>query len=339
MHEARAEARPTLSVVIPIRDEIENIPSLIAELERFRTGFPHETEVILVDDGSRDASWGTIVELARTRRWLRALRFRAGRGQTAAMAAGISVSRGEFITFLDADLQNDPADIPRLLAPVMAGDADVACGWRRRRHDNVVLRTLPSMLANWLIRKVLQLRIHDVGCTLKVFRREYLESIHILGEMHRFLAAYAQRQGARIIEMEVAHHPRVRGESKYGLSRVGKVLIDLLTVVMLNTYGSSPGYLFGKIAAGLFFVGTCMFGIVAYRAFILGHVESTPMIFMMLLMYIAALIALMSGLLAEINVRVLYEVGVYKPFEVRERIGFESDAVRTLESCAESTAG
>jgi glycosyltransferase involved in cell wall biosynthesis len=254
------------------------------------------------------------------------------------MVAGIQASRGEYITFLDADLQNDPNDIPRLLAPVLAGDADVVCGWRRRRQDNLVLRTFPSVLANWLIRKVLRVPIHDLGCTLKVFRREYVESINMLGEMHRFLAAYAQAEGAKLMEMEVTHRPRLHGDSKYGLSRVGKVLIDLLTVLMLNSYGSSPGYLFGKIAAALFAIGTLMFSVVAYRAFVLQRVESTPMIFMMMLMYIAALVALMSGLLAEINMRVLYQVGVYKPFEVRERIGFEGTTAETIDQCAASSA-
>jgi glycosyltransferase involved in cell wall biosynthesis len=327
----------TLSIVVPLRDERPNIAPLFEELDHFRAGFPYEMELILVDDGSRDGSWAAIAEGAAGRGWARALRLRANRGQTAAMVAGIQASQGEYVTFLDADLQNDPADIHRLLAPVMAGDADVACGWRRERKDNAA-RTVPSVVANWLIRKVLRLKIHDLGCTLKVFRREYLEQINMIGEMHRFLAAYAQAQGAKLMEMEVTHRPRVHGTSKYGLSRIGKVLIDLLTVVMLNTYGASPAYLFGKIAAALFLIGTVMFSIVSYRAFVLGRVESTPMIFMMLLMYIAALIALMSGLLAEMNMRVLYQVGVYKPFDVRERIGFENRRSGASRECAASSA-
>lgn len=328
----------TLSIVVPLRDEVENVPALIDQLDAFRASFPYTLELILVDDGSRDGSWKAIAERAVSRPWLRAIRFRAGRGQTAAMMAGIQASRGEYVTFLDADLQNDPNDIPRLLAPVMAGDADVVCGWRRDRKDNAATRTFPSRLANSLIRKVLHLPIHDVGCTLKVFKREYIDQINMVGEMHRFLAAYAQAQGASLMEMEVTHRPRLHGESKYGLSRIGKVLIDLLTVVMLNTYGSSPGYLFGKIAAICFTIGSVMFSIVAYRAFVLGRVESTPMIFMMVLMYIAALIALMSGLLAEMNVRVLQQVGVYKPFDVRERIGFDSPSAAPIDQCAESSA-
>lgn len=332
-------SRPlALSIVVPIRDERESIPTLVAELERFRDAFGEPMEVILVDDGSRDGSWDIIRDRAIGRSWIRAIRFRAGRGQTAAMTAGIQASRGEYLTFLDADLQSDPADILPLLNKVRSGEADVACGWRRHRKDNPLLRTLPSVLANWLIRVVLHLKIHDLGCTMKVFRREYIESVNMIGEMHRFLAAYAQAQGARLVEMEVNHRPRVHGESKYGLSRTGKVLMDLFTVVMLNSYGASPAYLFGKMAAFLFTLGTIAFGIVCYRVFALHRPQSTPMIFMMMLAYIAGLISLMSGLLAEINVRVLYQVGVFKTFDVRDRIGFGAGEEVSSSVCAGSSA-
>ncbi|HXG58328.1 MAG TPA: glycosyltransferase family 2 protein [Thermoanaerobaculia bacterium] len=320
----QAERSITLSIVVPVRDEAENIAAVVGEIERFRSEHPWEVEAILVDDGSRDGSWQRIAEAAASRPWLRAVRFRAGRGQTAAMAAGVHFSRGEFVTFLDADLQNDPADIPKLLEPILRDEADVVCGWRKNRHDRFWTRNVPSIVANRIIRRVLRLSVHDIGCTLKVFRREYVEGINILGEMHRFMPAYAQAQGARIAEVVVSHRARQRGESKYGLSRVGKVLVDLLTVVMLNTYGSSPAYFFGKIAAFFFFLGTVAFGIVAYRALILGRAESTPMIFIMVLLYITALLSLLSGLLAEINVRVMYQVGARKPYDVRETIGFEA---------------
>jgi glycosyltransferase involved in cell wall biosynthesis len=316
------DAPASLSIIIPVRDEVDNIQPLIAELDQFRTTYPSPIEVIVVDDGSRDASWKSIQEAAAQRPWVKALRFRANRGQTAAMTAGIEHSCGALVAFLDADLQNDPADIPRLVEPILADQADVVCGWRRHRRDSAFSRTLPSVIANWLIRSTLRLKIHDVGCTLKVFRREYLEGVNLLGEMHRFLAAYAQAQGARVIEMEVHHRARTRGHSKYGFSRVGKVLIDLLTVLMLSSYGPSPAYMFGKIAAVLFGFGTVAFGVVAYRVLWEQKYETTPMVFFWILSYISALIALMSGLLAEINIRVLYQVGVRKPYEIRESIGF-----------------
>jgi glycosyltransferase involved in cell wall biosynthesis len=317
---ARAKS---LSIIIPVRDEIDNIGPMVAELEKFSLSQPWSIEVIMIDDGSRDGSWNAIRDAAASRPWLKGIRFRANRGQTAAMTAGIQHSRGELVTFLDADLQNDPHDIPKLIAPIEDERADVVCGWRRHRKDSAV-RTLPSIIANGLIRKTLRLKIHDVGCTLKVFRREYLESVNLIGEMHRFLAAYAQAQGARLLEMEVNHRPREHGRSKYGFSRIGKVLVDLLTVVMLSSYGSSPAYMFGKIAALLLAFGTVAFGIVSYRVLIQQRYETTPMVFVWLLSYISALIALMSGLLAEINVRVLYQVGVRKPYEIRESIGLEN---------------
>lgn len=314
-----------LSIVIPIYNEEENLPALFGELDGCIGDIPARVEVIAVDDGSTDGSWGALLELARTRPWLRALRFLSNRGQTAAMSAGISGARGEWIAFLDADLQNDPHDLARLLAPIVAGEADVVCGWRVQRKDNPWMRTVPSLVANYFIRRSLGFKVHDVGCTLKVFRRRYIEDVALFGEMHRFLPSYAHAQGARVTEMPVAHRPRFAGESKYGLERVGKVLIDLLTVKMLNQYGASPAYLFGKVALFFFVLGTAAFGLVAYRAFVLGRVESTPMIFIMSLLYIAGLLSLMSGLLAELNVRVLHHVGGQRSYKIVESVGFGSE--------------
>lgn len=314
-----------LSVVIPLYNEEESLRPLIAEIEACLPSIPARVEVIAVDDGSRDGSWRVLLELARTRPWLRALRFLANRGQTAAMAAGIRAARGELIAFLDADLQNDPKDLARLLEPILRGDADVVCGWRAQRQDNPWTRTVPSTIANYFIRRSLGFKVHDVGCTLKVFRRRYIEDVALFGEMHRFLPSYANAQGARVTELQVAHRPRFAGESKYGFERIGKVLIDLLTVKMLNQYGASPAYLFGKIALLFFLLGTAAFGLVAYRAFVLGRVESTPMIFIMTLLYIAGLLSLMSGLLAELNMRVLHHVGGQRSYKIVETVGFEGE--------------
>jgi hypothetical protein len=204
----------------------------------------------------------------------------------------------------------------------VAGEADVVCGWREHRADDRLTRTFPSVIANSIIRRTLKVKVHDVGCTLKVFRRRFIEDVALYGEMHRFLPSYAQEQGARISEMPVAHRPRRAGESKYGIERVGKVLVDLLTVKMLNQYGSSPAYLFGKVALLFFFLGSVAFAVVAYRAFALGRVQSTPLIFVMTLLYITGLMALMSGLLAEINIRVLHQVGGQRRYKIVETIGF-----------------
>jgi len=315
----------TVSVVIPAFDEIDNLRQLVAEIEAILPLLPGRVEVITVDDGSRDGSWALLQSLASTRPWLKALRFMTNRGQTAAMAAGIAAASGDIIAFLDADLQNDPRDIPKLIEPILNGSADVVCGWRANRHDPALTRTVPSVLANFLIRKSLHFAVHDVGCTLKAFRRPFIEDVALYGEMHRFLPSYAKSQGARIEEVVVAHRPRHAGTSKYGLERIGKVLIDLLTVKMLNEYGASPAYLFGKIAMVFFALGAAAFGVVAYRVLVMHRYEATPMVFAMTLLFITGLLSVMVGLLAEINIRVLHQVGGQRGYKVVERIGFQDD--------------
>ena len=310
-----------LSIVIPLFNEEESLGPLLRELAECLPALPGPVEVIAVDDGSTDRTWALLKEQSLSRPWLRAVRFLTNRGQTAAMSAGIAASRGALVAFLDGDLQNDPRDLKKLIQPIVDGEADVVCGWRAERQDTIS-RTLPSTIANYLIRKSLDFTVHDVGCTLKVFRRHYIEDVALLGEMHRFLPSYAKAQGARVTEQKVSHRPRVAGQSKYGFERIGKVLIDLLTVKMLNQYGSSPAYLFGKVALLFFFLGTLAFGLVAYRAFVLGRVEATPMIFVMTLLYVTGLLALMSGLLAELNIRVLHHVGGQRRYKIVESIGF-----------------
>jgi len=318
--------RPLLSIVIPIFNEVENLQPLIAEIEAALPSVPGRVEVIAVDDGSRDGSWALIGSLAATRPWLKGMRFLTNRGQTAAMAAGIAAASGEVIAFLDADLQNDPHDILKLLEPILAGSADVVCGWRANRRDPALTRTLPSVLANFLIRKSLHFAVHDVGCTLKAFRRAFIQDVALFGEMHRFLPSYAKSQGARLEEVVVSHRPRHAGKSKYGFERVWKVLIDLLTVKMLNEYGASPAYLFGKIAMIFFILGAAAFGVVAWRVLVEHHYEATPMVFAMTLLFITGLLTVMVGLLAEINIRVLHQVGGQRGYQVVERLGFHDDS-------------
>jgi len=315
-----------LSVVIPLYNEREALASLVGEIDAVRGALPEPLEVILVDDGSTDGSWNAVRELASTRPWLRGVRFLGNQGQTAAMAAGIAEARGEYLAFMDADLQNDPRDLPRLLEPILDGRADGVCGWRRDRKDRQLSRVLPSILANAIIGRSLGLELHDLGCTLKVFRRAFLEDVHLVGEMHRFIPAYAQSQGARLLELPVNHRERRFGDSKYGLTRIYKVLIDLLTVKVLNAYGTKPAYFFGKIGLMFAMLGTAAFAVVAYRTFVLGRPESTPLIFIMLLLYITALICFMSGLLAEINIRILHSTGERRPYKIVERVVGDSRA-------------
>ncbi len=320
--------RPLLSLVIPVFNEEENIDPLIAEIEAALPSLSGPAEVILVDDGSRDGSWSRILAAASGRPWLRALRFLGNQGQTAAIAAGIDAALGELIAFMDADLQNDPRDLPALIQPILEGRADVVCGWRAKRRDKAVSRIIPSVVANALIRVSLDLRLHDLGCTLKVFRRAYLEDVSLLGEMHRFIPAFARAQGARIDEVPVNHRARRFGRSKYGLTRIYKVLIDLVTVKMLNTYGTKPAYFFGKIGFSFFGLGSAALALVAYRVLVLGRTEATPMVFIMMLLYVASLVCFMSGLLAEINIRILHATRGTRPFKVVERVGFDAGAVK-----------
>ncbi|HYM62219.1 MAG TPA: glycosyltransferase family 2 protein [Thermoanaerobaculia bacterium] len=322
--------RPFLSIVIPLFNEEENIVPLIGEIEAALPSIPGGCEVILVDDGSRDSSWERIAAAASERPWLRALRFLGNRGQTAAMVAGIDAARGTLVAFLDADLQNDPRDIARLVEPIAAGRADLVCGWRTHRADNPLLRTLPSRIANLLIRKSFDLQVHDLGCTLKVCRRAFLEEIQLYGEMHRFIPCYAQAQGARVTEVEVNHRPRTRGESKYGLSRVGKVLVDLATAKMLSSYGSKPAYFFGKIGLAFLTMATAAFALVAWRALVLGRAQATPMIFVTVMLFMTALVCFMSGLLAEISIRVLHQAGGARAYKVVERVGFDAEPARNV---------
>ncbi|MEO8212025.1 MAG: glycosyltransferase family 2 protein, partial [Myxococcales bacterium] len=210
-----------VTIVIPCYNEAETVPRLIAALDAAEVtlrGMGRETEMILVDDGSRDGSFAKLREACVTRPWMRLIRFRRNYGQTAAMAAGFKAARGDVIIPMDADLQNDPADIPKLLQKLDEG-FDVVSGWRRDRQDKVATRKLPSWIANWVIGRVSGVRLHDYGCTLKAYKREFLDEVNLYGEMHRFIPIYAKWAGARVTEMVVTHHARREGKSKYGLMR------------------------------------------------------------------------------------------------------------------------
>lgn len=238
---------PQVTIVIPVYNEEESLPLLFRRLDEFLAGFDRRTEVVLVDDGSRDRSLDVMAEAIRSRPGFRVIKLRANVGQTPAMAAGLDAARGETILFMDADLQNDPADIPRLLARLDEG-YDLVSGWRRDRRDRALTRTIPSRVANFLIGLVTGVRVHDYGCTLKAYRTRIVKPLHLYSDMHRFLPALCSISGARICEIEVAHHPRVLGRSKYGLNRIFKVLVDLLVVKMIVTFADRPMHYFGLLS-------------------------------------------------------------------------------------------
>lgn len=323
---------PQISVVIPCFDEEQTIDRLahaldgaVARLE----AIGRATEVIIIDDGSRDGSWARLVEAARGRPWLRLVRFRRNFGQTAAMSAGFARARGQYIVPLDADLQNDPDDIEALVAKLEEG-YDVVSGWRKERQDKALSRRLPSMLANRLIGWVGGLRLHDYGCTLKAYRREVLEPVHLYGEMHRFIPLYAKWSGARVTELVVRHHPRREGKSKYGLSRTLKVVLDLLTVKFLGDYSTKPLYLFGKYGALLCFLGMVCGVVTLLQKFLEGAwAHRNPMLLLAVLLFIVGMQLIGMGLLAELQVRTYHESQQKPTYLVAEELDSPGVAVVT----------
>lgn len=239
-----------LSVVVPVYNEEENVELLCSSLHKVLSNLGRNYEIVLVDDGSTDTTWGKLVEISKGTPNLRLVRLRRNFGQTAAMSAGFDHARGEIVVTMDADLQNDPEDIPQLLEHMEKG-VDVVSGWRKDRKDPFLNRRLPSMMANWLISKITGVYLHDYGCTLKAYRREVIKNVQLYGEMHRFIPALASWVGGRIEEVVVTHHPRRYGTSKYGISRTVRVVLDLITVKFLLHYSRGPMQMFGKIG-GIF---------------------------------------------------------------------------------------
>lgn len=301
------EAKPYLSVVLPVYNEEESLNSLhssiIAALEPWGRSF----EILYVDDGSADRSLDILELLAAADKRVRVYTFRRNFGQTAAMAAGIDAALGHFIAFLDADGQNDPGDIPKLVAKAEEG-YDLVSGYRERRQDPFLTRVLPSRVANFLIRKVTGVHLRDYGCSLKVYRADLLKSFHLYGEMHRFIPAHCSWIGARMTELPVKHHPRLAGVSKYGLGRTFKVILDLATVKFLGSYSTKPIYVFGSAAVFCGLVSLALFTFVCLRMVLVEGAEwISPMILGSLFMGGIAIQTFLMGLLAEIVIRVYHE--------------------------------
>jgi glycosyltransferase involved in cell wall biosynthesis len=310
---------PDLSVVVPVFNEEENLPDLGREISSALEGIDYE--VVFVDDGSTDGSFGRIRALSALQPRFKAVRLGTNFGQTAAMSAGIAHASGRRIAFLDSDLQNDPADIPALLRKLDEG-YDAVSGWRADRKDPFWTRRLPSLAANALISRVTGVRLHDYGCTLKVYRSEFLKDLRLCGEMHRFVPAYAGFMGARIAEAEVRHRPRTRGKSKYGLSRTFKVLLDLMTVKFMDAYITKPIYLFGGWGLFLGGLGAALAARTIYNKVHLGvFVKDQPLFQVSIFLAIVGFQMLLIGLLAEILIRIFHEVRGREPYFVRERIG------------------
>lgn len=312
---------PYLSIVVPVYNEEESLRPMHEALHNALDQLGKPFEVLYVDDGSRDKSFAILQELAASDPTVKVVRFRRNFGQTAAMAAGFEHASGEVVFPIDADLQNDPSDIPLMLAKLDEG-YDVVAGWREKRQDAFLTKTLPSRIANKIIGRVTGVPLHDYGCTLKALRREVLSDVHLYGEMHRFLPVFAHLAGARITEMPVKHHARRWGVSKYTLSKTFRVILDLITVRFLAAYATKPIYFFGRFAFLSFGIASaCMTVTVIYRLFFSIFIKDQPLFLVGIFFLIAGLQFLLFGLLAEMNMRTYYESQGKATYYVRERIG------------------
>lgn len=307
---APAEAPvPDLSVVVPLYDEEENVDPMMGELLDVLDGLDLSSEVVLVDDGSRDQT------AALARHWceldprVRLIEFRRNFGQTAALVAGFDHARGRAVVAMDGDQQNDPHDIPRLLAKLDEG-YDVVSGWRRDRQDALLLRKVPSMAANRLISRVTGTRLHDYGCTLKAYRGDMVRHLRLYGDQHRFIPALSQIVGARVTELPVNHRPRVRGHSKYGISRTLRVMLDLLTVKFLISYFGRPMRLFGSIGFVSIALGSVILLYLLGEKVVLGHaLGDRPLLMLGMLLMVVGVQFLSLGILGELIIRVYHEGG------------------------------
>lgn len=316
-----AAGRPVYaSIVVPLMDEEESIDQLHREITETMSKLGRSYEVIYVDDGSTDTTFEKLAAITAGDEHVRAIQFRRNFGQTAAMAAGFDHARGEVIVPMDGDLQNDPADIPRLLVELDKG-YDIVSGWRKDRKDKTFTRKIPSKMANWLIGVVTGVKIHDYGCSLKAYRADVVKHIKLYGEMHRFIPAIASWHGASIAELAVNHRPRVHGATKYGLIRTLKVVLDLITVKFLGGYGTKPIYFFGAMALILFAGASLCGAFVAVRKLVDGaSMVRNPMLLLTVLLLVLSAMCIMLGLLAELMVRTYHESQDKPVYVIRQKL-------------------
>jgi glycosyltransferase involved in cell wall biosynthesis len=309
-----------LSVIIPLYNEEENIPKLVRELDDSFKNFDKKFEIIIIDDGSCDKSFQLLSQAAQKRKYIRIIRFGINFGQTAAISAGFHAARGEIIITMDADLQNDPRDVPLLLKKMEEG-YDIVSGWRKNRKDKFLTRRLPSIIANKLISWITNVALHDYGCTLKAYRREIVNHIDLYGEMHRFIPALGRWCGASIAEVEVNHRERKHGKSKYGLSRTFRVLLDLLTVKFFLSYSTRPIQIFGKFGLYSFLIGLAsLIEVIVLKVMRDRDMTGNPFLYLSVLMVIIGVQFIILGLLGEIIIRTYYESQKKTTYIIKERI-------------------
>jgi len=322
MDASKIQENPELSLFLPVLDEEENLRPMHAKIRSALDALGKTAEVIYVDDGSTDKSLSILKEIAAGDDRVRVISLRRNYGQTAAMSAGIDAAKGEILIPMDADLQNDPADISRLLEKLNEG-YDVVSGWRKNRQDKLISRKIPSQIANRIISWIGGVPLHDYGCSLKAYRREVIQDVRLYGEMHRFIPIYASWAGARVAEIPVDHHARTMGKSKYGISRTIKVVFDLITIKFMAEYHTKPLYVFGAFGM-LAFAIAVIAGIWAVVLKIASGVSFilTPLPIITVVMLAISVQFFLMGLLAELLVRTYHESQDKAIYAVRERIGF-----------------
>ncbi len=309
-----------VSILAPIYNEYDNLPDLVNRVESVMSAQPDSWELVCVDDGSRDGSDKRLAELAASRPWLRPFFLRRNYGQSTAMQAGFDAARGEILVTIDGDMQNDPADIPRLLKMLdEQPEIDIISGWRRHRQDKVFSRKIPSMIANRLISAVTGVRLHDYGCSLKLYRRESVRHVKIYGELHRFIPALAHEYGAKVMEAEVNHFPRTKGVSKYGIDRTIRVLLDLIWVKFMLRFLHRPMHAFGGAGAAMFFPGfLILIYLAGLKLFAGADIGGRPLLLMGVMLTLMGANFIGMGILSEMLTRIWHEPGGKAQYLLRE---------------------
>jgi glycosyltransferase involved in cell wall biosynthesis len=312
------QSPPRISIVIPLYNEEESIPHLWEALDKAMANYGQPAEVIIVDDGSKDRSFALLCEIAAKDSRFTIIRFRRNFGQTAGFAAGFAQARGEVVITMDADLQNDPMDIPKLMAKIDEG-YDIVSGWRRDRQDRFIDRKLPSMMANHLISNVTDVQLHDYGCSLKAYRRDVLQHVHLYGELHRFIPALASQVGGTVTEVAVNHRARQFGRSKYGISRTIRVMLDLITVWFMGTYSTRPIHVFGTLGLGSAALGIVIGLYLTFlKVFLNESIGNRPLLLLAVLLVVIGVQLITMGLLGEMITRTYYESQDKTIYVVRE---------------------
>lgn len=321
----KAKSQLDLSVLLPIYDEEDSLPILFERLLKVLRALNLRFEVLAVNDGSKDRSLAVLRDIASRNPEVRVIDFRRNYGQTAALMAGFDHARGEIIVTLDADMQNDPDDIPVIIDKMREG-FDVVSGWRAARKDAALSRNLPSRIANILISRLSGVHLRDYGCTLKAYRRDVMANVRLYGEMHRFIPIYASWMGARVAEIPVRHHARQFGHSKYGLDRIAKVLLDLMVVKFLERYLVKPIYVFGGFGFLAILGSVAVIALAIALRFLAGiSLIQTPLPLLATMLFLVGCISILMGLLAEIQMRIYFETQNRAPYLVREHINFRSN--------------